>query len=66
LLGVPQGTLDDAFLVPLVGNALSYSVTQIDDDPNNGSSVPEPTSLVLCLTSGALLAGLRKRHKARE
>jgi hypothetical protein len=66
LIGVPQGTLDGAFLVPLEGNASSYSVTQIDDDPSNGNTVPEPTSLVLCLTSGALLAGFRKRRKVRQ
>lgn len=66
LIGVPQGTLDGAFLVPLEGNASSYSVTQIDDHPSNGNTVPEPTSLVLCLTSGALLAGFRKRRKVRQ
>lgn len=62
LVGQPNGDPAQAFAVPLVGTTSSFSVTT--PDPSGSNSVPEPSSLALFLSSGALLTmvGRRKRH----
>lgn len=64
MIGLPNGDLSRAFPVRWNGNVSDFSVVGIDP-PTPPAGVPEPGSLALMLTSGSLLAVLRRKHDGK-